>query len=1358
MNRRDIELLISARETTGRSFGQVGKNIDTLNKKIQEQIVQAERGEISLQDLRKTQDELSQAGRDLSAIQGQIDAYRRLEEQNKKNSAAAEQAVADFAKFKTELAALETVTARQETKLSGLERKVRTTSAAFEKSTVDINAQVAALNRAGVEVGQLDTIQQSIIASARTVGQSFVSIGASVDSYSDNVRRARDAERQFAAQNVFDEKLAQARQLGEATRFVQLYEQAIGSARQADNQLAALNGFRSVGALAAEASRDLSQFVTVGQTVDATTSNIAAGLRSIIQPGTEALRTLDGVENAIRQAAAIATAETGSVAQFSNAINDLSAASAALVSQGGLIDAFQRQERATEVARQQFKEAQGDVQRFAAAMQAADVPTDALTQSLGQAEARLKTTGNALTVEETKLGELSRGLRQAGVDTRDLASAQARLEAAATQTAGALQAGNQRLGRGGEKSSGLFGLNPFELQNLSFQINDIFVSLASGQRPLTVLLQQGSQIGQLFPGIFTRLAGALTGFVGAAVVGLGLFIALLVDSADAASRLEDVQKGLANSNFGDAFDAQALADQVETLERLGVAAEDAKDLLLDLANEGFSQAEVIAFSETIQQLSERLGIELADAQELFISATQGGIEALIEYNDKTAEASNGVGDFTIAQLEEIEALYDAGDAAGATTRAIEILRAKNEEVAGASESKWTPAINNLKGAFSNLANILTNGAIGRGIRQIQTDLDNLAIGAAYVFALLAGKGLDGAKADALAAFKGTTAGRKKSERDRGTGGGSTPQERRDAAFERTLATEDEYKIVRKLSKEERLRLAGDKARSAAIKARVSDGLKEEAIARAIAAETSKIAAEEAKAAKTRGRKKTGASKAERETKARERQIGSLEKSLESQLLSLDSAAGRGKSASLEDRLSVVDNKYSKIFTTLQGLRDLGIKDVDGVALADIEAQVNASKELLKNEERIKFFEDQVTLLTTQRKDEIEAITSAQERGAKTVTQAYEEAQAVNARLSPQIVNAARQALEIARGIAGATPSPEMVSMIASLERIVNSEGTTDIVEKVGLKSFADQEEKLSELLKDRDDLIQSYQVLEQLGVNSAASTREATAAAYAASAGSILPVIQNMRETLALLNQQKSSLTGLPLISDQAYATWLAKLQAVEAGLVNVDARQKQVQDAARQGIERGVAQAYQTVADTIVGLVQGTLTWGDALNGVLNAGLSLLGSFLDAIAQVLVQMVAIQVAKSLIGGGFGGFLFHSGGVVGGGNGMTRTNIRGDWTGAPKLHSGGGMGLKADEYKAVLQRGEEVLTADDPRHISNIGKGGGGEGGGGGQSLKQVLVLDPDAVPSAMQTKSGERAILTVVRANIPTIKQMLNA
>lgn len=74
--------------------------------------------------------------------------------------------------------------------------------------------------------------------------------------------------------------------------------------------------------------------------------------------------------------------------------------------------------------------------------------------------------------------------------------------ARAAQVAGsAMRAANQNIQRSG-------GLARWEMINLSRQVQDIGVSLASGQSPFTVLVQQGTQVGD----IFASTNGTLRGF------------------------------------------------------------------------------------------------------------------------------------------------------------------------------------------------------------------------------------------------------------------------------------------------------------------------------------------------------------------------------------------------------------------------------------------------------------------------------------------------------------------------------------------------------------------------------------------------------------------------------------------------------------------------------------------------------------------------------------------------------------------------------------------------------------------------------------------------------------------------------
>lgn len=65
--------------------------------------------------------------------------------------------------------------------------------------------------------------------------------------------------------------------------------------------------------------------------------------------------------------------------------------------------------------------------------------------------------------------------------------------------------------------------NASQIQNIGFQLNDIFVSLASGQKPLTVFIQQGSQIGQVF-----SQAGVTAG---QGLLGIGRILTSLITPA-----------------------------------------------------------------------------------------------------------------------------------------------------------------------------------------------------------------------------------------------------------------------------------------------------------------------------------------------------------------------------------------------------------------------------------------------------------------------------------------------------------------------------------------------------------------------------------------------------------------------------------------------------------------------------------------------------------------------------------------------------------------------------------------------------------------------------------------------------------
>jgi tape measure domain-containing protein len=146
---------------------------------------------------------------------------------------------------------------------------------------------------------------------------------------------------------------------------------------------------------------------------------------------------------------------------------------------------------------------------------------------------------------------------------------------------------------------------------------------------------------------------------------------------------------------------------------------------------------------------------------------------------------------------------------------------------------------------------------------------------------------------------------------------------------------------------------------------------------------------------------------------------------------------------------------------------------------------------------------------------------------------------------------------------------------------------------------------------------------------------------------------------------------------------------------------------------------AVSSLGDALKGIVTGAKTAGQALRDMVGG---FVNSMLDALSRRLAdQLVGSFInaaAGSAAGGASGGFLsgafaavasiFHEGGIVGSSSAPTRSLPASAWSMAPRYHTGGISGLAPNERPAILQVGEEVLTADDPRHINNGGRRVGG--------------------------------------------------
>lgn len=191
-----------------------------------------------------------------------------------------------------------------------------------------------------------------------------------------------------------------------------------------------------------------------------------------------------------------------------------------------------------------------------------------------------------------------------------------------------------------------------------------------------------------------------------------------------------------------------------------------------------------------------------------------------------------------------------------------------------------------------------------------------------------------------------------------------------------------------------------------------------------------------------------------------------------------------------------------------------------------------------------------------------------------------------------------------------------------------------------------------------------------------------------------------------------------------------------------------------------------ETFGESLIGFSDNFLAkireTGDVLGSLRETFLQFASDFLLQIAQMIAQQAIFNALQAAAGGGGGGggggFLQgllagvqHDGGIAGSASNQTRTVSPAWFANALRYHGGGIAGLKPGEVPSILERGEEVLTRDDPRHVAN----GGGREGGGGTTI--VNTFDAGEMVSAgLATPAGERVIMNFMSRNRQKIKSTL--
>ncbi|QTW18183.1 phage tail length tape measure family protein [Comamonas kerstersii] len=282
--------------------------------------------------------------------------------------------------------------------------------------------------------------------------------------------------------------------------------------------------------------------------------------------------------------------------------------------------------------------------------------------------------------------EVSQGLKQVGQDVTQLQAAGGKIGS---------------LSQGMDKAALSAGQLRMATQQLPLQFQDIVVSLQAGQQPLTVFLQQGSQIAGSFGGAAAAakaMAGYVLGLVnpltvaGAAVAGFGLAMA----SVEKQLRADSTWQVYADAT------GRGVDLSVDAMKRLrgemtqlpGVSKSMATSMLGDLV--GFRDLSTKAFSD--------IALVAADVAVLLRTDVPTAAQELAKALVDPARGVEGLNDklrvLSAQQVATAQAMVDAGNAAGAQAYILEEIKKATQGLASEGLTPLQKATNEFGNAWT----------------------------------------------------------------------------------------------------------------------------------------------------------------------------------------------------------------------------------------------------------------------------------------------------------------------------------------------------------------------------------------------------------------------------------------------------------------------------------------------------------------------------------------------------------------------------------------------------------------------------------------------------------------------------------
>jgi hypothetical protein len=1399
---RTSTFTLDAKNNVSRPFAEVAASVDALSAKLTLQAEAATKAEIKSGELYTTIDKLTKAQQALASQNALAENFKNQSEAVEAASQKLQQAQEKLESFRAKQGTAAAAVKGFARDMKSAENGVLNAQKAFDRATGRLTTLQQKLEAVGADTKNLESFQLGLAETFERTSESLAVAREAYENYDENVRKhnatlkaASDAAKQAEA---FDRAYAAAVE-EDAERIDNAYKQAVAINKQ----------------------RDAAARETFEQQMATLDAEVQAVLRA------EAIREEADAENAARDEAALAKAQKLAAAQ-AKAEEDKARTIAQFNSNLAAQIEAENQKRyeadyklAQEINANKDALARESFDREIALLDAEVEAVLSLDRARAEAEAENERRDRAATMEAEKQAKARQKI------ARDLLYEQVR-QNRAQKPAGMNGEGGEEGGEGSEGGGpkGALGLRPYELQELGYRIKDIIDQLGAGSSITRVIAQQGAATAS----IFMREAGQLVAYlpiIGAGAAAVALLAAAFYRLNESARSLREFNAELMVSVDGAKYSADALVADQRAIQDLGNGFKESGDAIREFMEKGLRPDEFERFAKTATMVSRVYGTAFPEAVKETTAAFTGNYEAITKLDDKY--------DFlTAAQREQIRNLYEQGRGAEGAAMAFDLYSDKVDKAAKQADGPFAVALRDAKLALDLFLDDFNHWA---GVDTLTTKLSSLTGTLQNLEARLksyrqAASEVDpetGQSRDELKSnIEGQKAARARLEdmRDRAQRTGAPPQIQdnikaqlaevkanlRDlqGAYERVQRAAQAQGVASAAAAEKTAKGLG--MATEAQRKQIADYLhdlqledeareKNNSKARLDLAYKQAVEAAQAKLGTGTREQDLAAQKAGDIARAAEQerineQLRRKEEGLQRELAGLVAEGDKSMTDSLQARLDAITERYSATYEKVKDLQARGggrVPDGKGgsMSLDEFKAQEEANEQLLKQQEEMKFDEEELTKLTQQRDAALKQINDDVKAGNITGLQGYAAAQVEVAKIAPKIKQLADDALRFARNLGSAHAGPTLDAFVDKFNRAIGNDATKGTeaggpVAKSGQELANTEIERANDIMKTRNDLQEAYGELVTKGIITEQEAETKLKANYAQTDAALQMAIKNAQDLVKAL-QAAGDTPELDLL-----AAKLAKI-ADSSKYVSKSAEEmnKEILKLGESSVNKGL----EGITEQLGKVIAGTEKWGTALHGIVQAVGSMVSSFLMGIARILLKQQEEQAELMLLkalglgtgaGSGVGGFfssifggssgaaessgagatdylseaeaagVSHGGGLVEPVMGTTRLVHPSWFANAPRYHNGGMIGLAPNEQAAVLQHGEEVLTKSDPRNALNGGKGN-SIAGQPQINMRHILVMDPDLIPQAMLSARGEETTMSHIKNNLPTLRQLLN-